>query len=47
MATKTPNIILVMADQLAPQFLPSYGHPSDHAPTLHRLSEEGVTFDAA
>ena len=47
MATKTPNIILVMADQLAPQFLPSYGHPIVHAPTLHRLSEEGVTFDAA
>ena len=47
MATKTPNIILVMADQLAPQFLPSYGHPIVHAPTLRRLSEEGVTFDAA
>ncbi|MEK9744309.1 MAG: choline-sulfatase, partial [Gammaproteobacteria bacterium] len=42
-----PNILLVMADQLAPQFLPCYGHPIVKAPTLQRLSDEGVTFDAA
>jgi choline-sulfatase len=42
-----PNILLVMADQLAPQFLPCYGHPNVKAPTLQRLSDEGVTFDAA
>ncbi len=36
-----------MADQLAPQFLPCYGHPIVKAPTLQRLSDEGVTFDAA
>ncbi|XXK22852.1 sulfatase-like hydrolase/transferase [Arenicellales bacterium nBUS_48] len=47
MTTKSPNITLIMADQLAPRYLPSYGHPIVPAPTLHRLSEEGVTFDAA
>ena len=47
MTAKSPNITLIMADQLAPRYLPSYGHPIVPAPTLHRLSEEGVTFDAA
>ena len=42
-----PNILLIMADQLAPQFLPCYGHPLVKAPTLQRLAEEGVVFDAA
>ena len=42
-----PNIVLIMADQLAAQFLPCYGHPLVHAPTLARLGEEGVVFDAA
>ena len=42
-----PNIVLIMADQLAAQFLPCYGHPVVHAPTLARLAEEGVVFDAA
>lgn len=36
-----------MADQLAPQFLPSYGHPLVNAPTLEKMSSEGVIFDAA
>ena len=42
-----PNILLIMTDQLAPQFLPCYGHPLVKAPTLQRLAEEGVVFDAA
>ena len=33
-----PNIVLIMADQLAPHFLPSYGHPVVHAPHLARLA---------
>lgn len=45
--TKRPNILLIMADQLAPQFLPCYGHPVVKAPTLDRLAREGVVFDAA
>ncbi|MDP6531615.1 MAG: choline-sulfatase [Arenicellales bacterium] len=42
-----PNIVLIMADQLAPQFLPCYGHPLVKAPTIARLASEGVVFDAA
>jgi choline-sulfatase len=45
--TQKPNIVLIMADQLAPQFLPCYGHPVVKAPALQRLAEEGVVFDAA
>ncbi|TNE40449.1 MAG: choline-sulfatase [Alphaproteobacteria bacterium] len=44
---KQPNILVIMADQLAPQFLPCYGHPLVKAPTIARLAEEGVIFDAA
>lgn len=47
MAGKAPNILIVMADQLAPQFLPAYGHPVVQAPNLSRLADEGVVFDSA
>ena len=47
MPTNPPNVLLIMADQLAPQFLPCYGHPLVRAPALQRLAEEGVVFDAA
>ena len=42
-----PNILYVMFDQLAPQFLPSYGHKVVKAPNLSRLAAEGVQFDSA
>ena len=42
-----PNLLLVMADQLAPQFLPCHGHPVVQAPAVERLAAEGVVFDAA
>ena len=42
-----PNLLVVMADQLAPQFLPCYGHPIVQAPTIERLASDGVVFDAA
>ncbi|HJP08334.1 MAG TPA: choline-sulfatase [Arenicellales bacterium] len=42
-----PNILFIMADQLAPQFLPCYDHPVVKAPALQRLADEGVVFDAA
>ncbi|HEX6117867.1 MAG TPA: choline-sulfatase [Dongiaceae bacterium] len=44
---RRPNILYVMFDQLAPQFLPSYGHKVVKAPTLSRLAAEGVQFDSA
>ena len=36
-----------MADQLAPQFLPCYGHKVVKAPTLTKLADEGVVFESA
>ena len=44
---KRPNLLLIMADQLAPQVLPAYGHPRVQTPHLDRLAEEGVVFDNA
>ena len=44
---KRPNILYIMFDQLAPQFLPSYGHKVVKAPNLSRLAAEGVQFDSA
>jgi len=42
-----PNILLVMADQLAPHFTGAYGHPLVQTPNLDRLAERGARFDAA
>ena len=44
---RPPNILYLMFDQLAPQFLPSYGHPVVQAPVLSQLAAEGVQFDSA
>ena len=40
-----PNIPLIQADQLAPQFLSAYGYPLIEAPAISRLAEEGVLFE--
>ena len=34
MTAKAPNILIVMADQMAPAFLPIYGHPLVRAPNM-------------
>ena len=48
MATRKPNLLLIQADQLAPQFLAAYGHPMvKKTPNIDRLAEQGVVFDAA
>ncbi len=44
---KRPNILFIMADQLAPQVLPAYGHPAVQTPHLDRLAGEGVVFENA
>ena len=44
---KRPNVLFIMADQLAPQVLPAYGHPSVRTPHLDRLAEGGVVFENA
>jgi choline-sulfatase len=42
-----PNILILMADQMAPRVLPAYGHDLVHAPNIARLAAEGVVFDSA
>jgi choline-sulfatase len=42
----SPNILLVMADQLAAPFLPAYGGPAS-TPAIDRLAAEGVVFESA
>lgn len=45
--SKRPNILFLMADQLAAQALPCYGHPLVKAPHLSRLAERSVVFESA
>ncbi|MCV6584942.1 MAG: choline-sulfatase [Marinibacterium sp.] len=45
--TRAPNIVVVMADQLAPQFCGAYGHPVAHTPHMDALAARGMRFDAA
>jgi choline-sulfatase len=47
MTVKTPNILVVMADQMAPAFLPIYGHALTRAPNMQALARNGVVFDSA
>ena len=42
--TRQPNILLIMADQLAAQALSLYGNKVCKTPNLERLASEGVTF---
>ncbi len=42
-----PNILFVMADQLAARYLPFHGHPLVQTPNLSRLAREGVVFENA
>ena len=44
---KRPNLLLIMADQLAPQVLRAYGHSQALTPHLDRLAEEGIVFENA
>ena len=46
-APNQPNIVLIMADQLAPQFTGAYGHPVVKTPNLDALAARGMRFDAA
>jgi len=45
--TAPPNILLVMADQLAAAHLPAYGNATVQAPRLSQLAREGVVFESA
>ncbi|QEM82554.1 choline-sulfatase [Halomonas binhaiensis] len=47
MARKKPNILFLMADQMAASVLPFHGHPLVKTPHLSRLASEGVVFESA
>jgi choline-sulfatase len=42
-----PNILLLMADQMAPSALPFYGGTTAVTPAMSRLASEGVVFASA
>jgi choline-sulfatase len=47
MNEKVPNILLIIADQMAGPALPCYGHSVVQAPNITRLAQEGIVFDSA
>jgi len=47
MPAERPNILIVMADQLAPAFLPIHGHRVVKAPNIAALAASGIIFDSA
>lgn len=46
-ATPPPNIILMIADDLAWEDSSPYGHPTLRTPSLQRLADQGMRFDRA
>jgi choline-sulfatase len=44
---RPPNFLIIMSDEHGGEFSSTYGHSLVSTPTMDRLSEEGVTFDAA
>ena len=44
---KKPNIVVIMADQLAPHFTGAYGHKVANTPHMDALAARGMRFDAA
>ena len=44
--TRPMNVLFLMADQLAPHFLPAYGHPVVKTPRLDEIADNGVVFDS-
>ncbi|MDJ0955687.1 MAG: choline-sulfatase [Arenicellales bacterium] len=47
MSNRKPNILFIMADQLAPEFLSAYGNQVVKTPHLDKLSENAALFKAA
>ncbi|MGH9338137.1 MAG: sulfatase family protein [Acidobacteriota bacterium] len=46
-AAGRPNLVLIIADDLAWDDLGAYGHPDIQTPNLDRLAQEGMRFDQA
>ena len=47
MASTKPNILFIIADQMAAQFLATYGHGVTKTPNIDRLAKSGVVFENA
>jgi choline-sulfatase len=47
MSGERPNMLILMADQMAAPALPFYGHALVQVPNLERLADEGVVFESA
>ena len=47
MGKSKPNIVVIMADQLAPHFTGAYGHAIAKTPNIDALATRGMRFDAA
>ncbi|WCN11034.1 choline-sulfatase [Marinomonas mediterranea] len=47
MANQQPNILFIMADQMAASALPMYGGKVAKVPNLQRLADQGVVFESA
>ncbi|MDR3516727.1 MAG: choline-sulfatase [Azospirillaceae bacterium] len=45
--TRPPNVLFIMADQMAASALPFYGHPLVKTPNLSALAAQGVVFESA
>ena len=43
----SPNILILMADQLAPHFTGTYGHELVKTPNIDKLAESGCVFNTA
>jgi choline-sulfatase len=44
---RRPNVVIIVADQLAACWLPAYGHDFVHAPNLTAMAAQGVVFESA
>ena len=47
MTSRGPNILLIVADQLAPHFLPAHGHTVTRTPNIDWIADQGTVFDSA
>jgi choline-sulfatase len=45
MKTNRPNIVMIMADQMAPDVIGALGHPAVKTPNIDRLVQKGVAFE--
>src|SRR5262245_17959664 len=44
-ADRTPNFVVVLADDIGAKELACYGNPRDHTPRLDALAIEGMRFE--